>query len=455
MGKSFQHYNPNSKIPTYTPEKSPFTDYEPFFEACKKYKTGKPDKKGNPTQELIPISAVSPIKNMLPTIIQDDLHQNTAFDLINTSYKYTYDVLKKNLEHAKKSLACVDSIFQKKMSELNPDCQDAFEEVANSAIANSNTRAELAIAFTEEPHLEADMEYASDTKTPAEFFTINKYMRMPLNTSKAESYTKLTDLEIKNINENWLPLIKNADQESQKDIPFWVYHDVTALGKKLKMIYPIRKKALLNFNLNLAKYPLIQYIKSDDPGREEFNFAYQKVVKNIEKEIALIKERQNRLILDPKKEVKSEDLFILSYQTTEGILVANPQYCSIAQSLNEYQVKKGYYVGGASLVAFLGASRLRVPAPVIFAAGTAVSGLATYESYKTYKAALQAHLSSPTYEDQVFRKVKVDAAKTDLIISGGMAAAFGLPTGVMMKDVLKTAKSISKIQISQYFKIKK
>ena len=50
-------------------------------------------------------------------------------------------------------------------------------------------------------------------------------------------------------------------------------------------------------------------------------------IKNIQNEMENIKRKQNSLVLNPKKQVGAEDLFILNYQTTEDVLSGQPKYC--------------------------------------------------------------------------------------------------------------------------------
>ncbi len=415
-------------------ESSVYTKYDPFFESCKKTDLNK---------KIIPVEAISPLKFGVPQIVQNDKKGNTAFDLINETYKYTQSVLKNNLENTKKSLNCVDEIFDKKLTDVKLECQSTLQDVMNSSLANQRARYELAMALPD-----------SKVLNETQFRTLNTDLNIPINTFKSEKWNPLNDREKKVLSETWSVFLIDIEKQAKEKMPanFSFTGPSVTQQYKLDLIAQKRKSALLNYHLQMTKYPLVQFIKTDDPQKNDFKKAYESVIQNIEKEIENIKTKQNKLVLNSAKEISSDDLFILNYQTTENILAANPEYCSIAQSLMEFQKKKQMYYSGGILTVMLGASLSgKVPAAAIFTAGSALSGLGTYNAYVKYKESMQANLASPVYDDQIFRKVKVDANKQAFVLDGTMAIALGLPNPIKLGQYLKQTAKISEAQMAKYF----
>lgn len=415
---------------------SQYSDYDPFFEACKKIDSNK---------KIIPVKAVSPITLGIPKIVQSDKNGHTAYDLINEAYKYTQSVLRQNLENTKKSLACVDEVFNKKISDIKNECKSTFQEMANSAIANQRARYELAIALPNGKVL-------NDTQ----YRTLNTDLNIPLNTFKAEKWQPINEREKKILTETWDQFLLDVDKESKEKMPNsnsgFSSGPTPNQQYKLMLVQQKRKSAMLNYHMQMTQYPLIQFLPSDDPNKSDFKKAYELIIKNIENEMENIKTKQNKLVLDnPKKEITSEDLFVLNYQTTENLLASNPEYCSIAQSQMEFQKKKQMYFTGGTMAVMLGASFVKVPSAAIFTVGSALSGLSSYEAYVKYKEAMQAHLASPTYEDQVFRKVKVDQDKQAFVLNTSLSIALGLPNPIRFGQVLNQSETISKAQFAKFF----
>ena len=113
------------------------------------------------------------------------------------------------------------------------------------------------------------------------------------------------------------------------------------------------------------------------------------------------------------------------------------------------------YIAGGTMAVMLGATASGyVPAAALFTAGSALSGYTTYVDYVKYKESMQAHLASPIYEDQVFRKTKVDKDKEAVVIGATVSVALGLPAPVKLTQYLSQVKTISASQISKYFEKK-
>ena len=424
----------NSKTETETPK---YTKYDPFFDACKK-----PDA----NKKIIPIEAISPIKFGVPQIVQSDQQGHTAFDLINSAYKYTQSVLKQNLENTKKSLACVDEVFKKNITDIKSECHGTLDDVANSAMANQRARYELAIALP-------NSQILNDTQ----YQTLNTELNIPINTFKANPWNPLTVREKNILSEKWNSFLNESEIESKEKSPSSFSYTAKPVSHQIKLdlIEQKRKSAMLNYHLQMTKYPLIQFIQTDDPGPGDFKKAYELVIQNIEKEMDNIKSKQNKLVLNSNQKISTDDLYILNYQTTENLLQSNPEYCSIAQSLMEFQKKKQMYIAGGTMAVMLGATASGyVPAAALFTAGSALSGYTTYVDYVKYKESMQAHLASPIYEDQVFRKTKVDKDKEAVVIGATVSVALGLPAPVKLTQYLSQVKTISASQISKYFEKK-
>jgi hypothetical protein len=421
-----------------------YTKYDPFFEACKKT---------DANQKTIPVEAISPNQMGVPQIIQNDQmkpQSHSAFDLINKSYKTTQGTLQQNLENTKKSLACLDEVFEKEFAKLKTECQGTFKELSNTAVATHRARFELAIALPD-----------SKVLNETQYQTLNTDLKTPITTFKAATWDSLTKNEESTVRQSWDAFLSDAEKQAKEKAPasFNFAGSPVSLDFKKSLIEKKRNSAKLNYHLQMTKFPLIQFISSSNPQKADFKKAYELVIENIEKEMDKIKTKQNKLVLDPKKQVSSDDLSILNYQTTENVLKSNPEYCSIAQSLMEFQKQKQMYIDGGTVVVLLGATLSgNVPAAAIFMAGLAHTGYNTYDGYIKYKEAMQAYLASSTSDDQIFIKSKVDANKESLVVNTALLATLGLPPPIKMTQVLADAKLVAsqqtrKLLISESVKV--
>ena len=66
-----------------------------------------------------------------------------------------------------------------------------------------------------------------------------------------------------------------------------------SLDYKKNLIQQKRSAAMMNYHLDISRYPLIQFLKSAQPQKDEFKIAYSEVVKNIQNEMENIKTKQN------------------------------------------------------------------------------------------------------------------------------------------------------------------
>jgi hypothetical protein len=421
-----------------------YTKYDPFFEACKKTDSN---------QKTIPIEAISPNQMGVPQIVQNDQmkpQSHSAFDLINKSYKTTQATLQQNLENTKKSLACLDEVFEKEFAKLKMECQATFKDISNTAVANQRARLELAMALPD-----------SKVLNETQYQTLNTDLKTPITTFKATPWVALTKNEESTVRQSWDAFLSDAEKQAKEKVPasFNFAGSPVSLDFKKNLIEKKRNSAKLNYHLQMTKFPLIQFISSSDPQKADFKKAYELVIENIKKEMDQIKTKQNKLVLNPKKLVNTDDLSILNYQTTENVLKSNPEYCSIAQSLMEFQKQKQMYIDGGTMAVLLGATLSgNVPAAAIFMAGLAHAGYNTYDDYIKYKEAMQAYLASSTSDDQIFIKSKVDANKESLVVNTALLATMGLPPPIKMTQVLVDAKLVAsqqarKVLISDSVKI--
>lgn len=407
--------------------------YEPFFEACRsKDKAKKSDT----------IEAISPIKYGVPQVVQSDEKGQSAFDLINEAYKAAQFKLKLNLEQAQNALSCLDEVFEKNISEISSRCHKTSQDIQEAALANQRARYALAMGLPSQKVLN-DLQYKS----------LNTDLNTPVTSFKVAQWNPLSASENEFVSKTWDNFMKKTDEEVKEKVKdhFNFTGQSVSLDYKKNLIQQKRNAAMMNYHLDISRYPLIQFLKSDQPQKNEFRNAYSEVIKNIQNEMENIKTKQNSLVLNPKKQVTAEDLFILNYQTTEDVLSRQPKYCSIAQSLMEFQKKKQMYISAGTAIAFVGASLTgQIPAAVIFATGSALSGYNTYESYAKYKAAMQAHLAATTFDDQVLRKKVVDEEKSETVLQGTLAvgsAALSLP--FKMSQLIPQTRLTARAQVRE------
>ncbi len=407
--------------------------YEPFFEACRSK-----DK----TQKTDTIEAISPMKYGVPQIVQSDEKGQSAFDLINEAYKTAQSKLKNNLEQAQSALSCIDEVFEKNISEISSRCHKTSQDIQEAALANQRARYALAMGLPSQKVLN-ELQYNS----------LNTELNTPVTSFKVAQWNPLSVSESEFVSKTWDNFIKKTDEEVKEKVKdhFNFSTKSVSLDYKKNLIQQKRSAAMMNYHLDISRYPLIQFLKSDQPQKDEFKIAYSEVVKNIQNEMENIKTKQNNLVLNPKKQVNTDDLFILNYQTTEDVLSGQPKYCSIAQSLMEFQKKKQMYISAGSAIAFVGASLTgQIPAAVIFATGSALSGYNTYEAYVKYKAAMQAHLAATTFDDQILRKKAVDEEKSETVLQGTLtvgSAALSLP--LKMSQVIPQARLTARAQVRE------
>lgn len=412
--------------------------YQPDFEACQKI-----DAKGN----LIPITTISPSTAGIPTLVEKDQNDRKLYDLIDAIYKQTYARLQENLAESKKRLQCLDSIYssldnQKKI--LSDICSTTLTELANTSVAYGRTRLELAIALPDDQVL-----------NETQYKTLNTKLRTPVNTFKKKQMEPLSKDEKNYLEKDWNKYLSDLDQEAKEKTK---NHYNPVMGpeseqfKKI-MIQNVRQKAMYNYHLQMTKYPLLQFLSSNKGlSEKDYRKAYTDLILSTENEIQKIKDRQNFLKLNPDK-ISSDDLAMLNYQTAEEVLQENPDYCGIAQSFMEYQKAKNIYLTTASLTFFIGGGLLKIPPSALVTVGAALTGYSTYNSYVEYKKAMQAYLTSPTYELEIFQKSKVDAQKADLLINGVFLST--MPFGYLTRKALmstETTKAISFQQILSYFR---
>jgi len=407
-------------------------DYDVYFDSCQKSKSL--NSKGQ-------ISAINPNHLGIPALVQKDQNGVQAFDLVNAAYKHTDKMLKQNLEKTKESKKCLKAVFSTEFKNLTTFCQDVYVQIMQTSASIYRARLQLAMALP-----------SSSELTPLQYKTLNTNLNVPVNTFKVEKWMPLSKDEKNRLSQEWTELLSIIEKKASMDMkPSNSGFMSGADEYKKNLIQQVRQKALLNYHIEMTQYPLIQFLKSSEPTEKEFESAYDKAIQSIEKEIDNIRAHQNKLVLSDKKIITEDDLFILNYASTEEVLRSNGQFCSVAQSLVEYQKLKNMYVSYGSMVLFIGASYLKVPATALLTAGIGLSGLSLYQSQVEYKKALQAHLASPSYDDQVFRKSKVDESKEGIVLNSaflGLAGAGGLSN---FRQAILISKQVAGQQVTQFF----
>lgn len=135
--------------------------------------------------------------------------------------------------------------------------------------------------------------------------------------------------------------------------------------------------------------PILQYIKSDSPGKSEINTAASEVLKNLEKEKAQLDKIGNALKRPYSigragtKTFDSEILSLMDYRTeVEEVLLENPQFCGLGLSLNQVKSNKQLTTAIAGLPLLV--ISFFVPPVYGLAIGALTSGYFIYDSQNSY-----------------------------------------------------------------------
>lgn len=241
--------------------------YEPFFDACRSK-----DK----TQKADTIEAISPIKYGVPQIVQSDEKGQSAFDLINEAYKTAHAKLKKNLEQAQSALSCLDEVFEKNIPEISSRCHKTSQDVQEATLANQRARYALAIALPSQKVLN-ELQYKS----------LNTELNTPVTSFKVAQWNPLSVSENEFVSKTWDNFMTKTDEEVKEKVKdhFNFTSQSVSLDYKKNLIQQKRSAAMMNYHLDVSRYPLIQFLKSDQPQKDEFKNAYSEVIKNIQNEM--------------------------------------------------------------------------------------------------------------------------------------------------------------------------
>lgn len=322
---------------------------------------------------------------------------------------------------------CLNELSSTKRSCENKQVQYFLGAELPSAVQAA--RRNLAVGMTENPNNSVWPAPVQKLLYGNKKIVTPNYSLNTLGLYKVEPWGRLTPQEIAQANADLEQLSGNARQKisfvtekdllqtenqkkflSEKDLKNSNSYSVSALKDKLydHEMAAGRHQAFLNYMMIQSRYPILQYLNSDNPTINEVAKANNQLKNNLNKEISFINQIESTLNqLDDKDTVPQSVLQILNYSSVaEEELLQNPKNCLLAQKLmyskkvldSDLQWSLGFPMLVASLYS----------GPV----GFSLLGAGIVQSELEFQNTLQQKLNLPKNNDQYMAEVFKNRERT-------------------------------------------
>lgn len=201
-------------------------------------------------------------------------------------------------------------------------------------------------------------------------------------------------------------------------------------GDLARQMGNVRLQHLFNYRNIVNKFPLINFISSQDPGPTEIHSAASRMKVNAEAEIKEIARYKKEIQSAPDFFVPSEAFKLMDYATVvDQVLQEHPEFCAVAATTEAIRERRQMQNDILKMAPFLASCLL--PPMAGFAAAAATAGGIAYSSKGTMEEEIQSAYSSPFDSNRTrSNQNKVDKARkvvqTDLIMLATVPVGVGL-----------------------------